>query len=180
MVTATRLKRVSWLLAAALLIGIVVECRRVREVLRYDRAVQAGDLAAAAELDAPEGAFAAALAAQRNGDPEAALRAYGAVATDDVALWASVQYNLGNLYLRRALDLGEGAGGDVVGPLFELAKQAYRDVLRAQPSAWDAKYNLELALSVQPDVQAAEAAAEAMPEHSRHAVATQRKFERLP
>jgi mxaK protein len=153
---------------------------RVERLVRYDRAVHAGDPAGAAELDAPEGAFAAALAMQRKGAADEALRAYAAVSTRDAALHASVQYNLANLYLRRALDLGDEAGGDVVGPLMELAKQGYRDVLRVQPRAWDAKYNLELALSVQPDVEAAEAGAEAMPEHSRRAVATQRKSERLP
>ena len=180
MVAAPRLKRSLWLLAAVLAAAIGVECMRVDRLVRYDRAVRAGDLAAAADLDAPEGAFAAALALQRKGDGDDALRAYAAVSTRDSELHTSVQYNLANLYLRRALDLGEEAGGDVVGPLLELAKQGYRDVLRAQPRAWDAKYNLELALSVQPDVEAVEAAAEAMPEHSRRAVATQRKYERLP
>jgi hypothetical protein len=33
---------------------------------------------------------------------------------------------------------------------------------------------------VQPDVIDSESAAEAMPEHSRQAIATQRKLERLP
>jgi mxaK protein len=180
MVAAARLKRSLWLLATVLAVTIGVEGLHIARLVRYDGAVRANDLAVAAKLDAPEGAFAAALAMQRKGDTDDALRAYGTIGTRDTALHTSVQYNLANLYLRRALELGEGAGGDVVGPLVELAKQGYRDVLRTQPHAWDAKYNLELALSVQPDIEAAEAGAEAMPEHSRRAVATQRKYERLP
>ena len=40
-------------------------------------------------------------------------------------------------------------------PLVELAKQSYRDVLRDNPADWDAKYNLERALWLAPEVDEA-------------------------
>jgi len=57
--------------------------------------------------------------------------------------------------LRQALAGGTRADA---GPLVELAKQRYRDLLRAEPQDWDARYNLERALRVAPEEQ--ESAAE--------------------
>ena len=37
-------------------------------------------------------------------------------------------------------------------PLIELAKQSYRDLLREDPGDWDARYNLERALWLAPEV----------------------------
>lgn len=180
MVAADGLKRWLWLAAAVLALAATWEGLRVREALRFDAAVRVDRLEDAGRLEDPRGAFAAALALQRVGEFESALRAYGAITAKDDELQSALRYNLANLYLRRALELGEAAGGDVTGPLIELAKQEYRDVLRADSAAWDARYNLELALSVQPDVGEVDDEAVAMPEHSRRAVATQRKLERLP
>ena len=179
MVAAGRLKRGLWLAAVALALASAWEGLQVREAVRFDEAVRAGRLEEAGRLDDPRGAFAAAVALQRKGEFEAALHAYGAITATDDALKSALRYNLANLYLRRALELGDAAGADVTGPLIELAKQQYREVLRMD-EGWDARYNLELALSVQPDVDDADSGAEANPEHSRRAVATQRKSERLP
>ena len=38
-------------------------------------------------------------------------------------------------------------------PLIELAKQSYRDLLREDPNDWDARYNLERALWLAPEVE---------------------------
>ena len=69
------------------------------------------------------------------------------------------RYNSGNLLMRQALSLREaatdtGADPESAGqalPLIELAKQSYREVLRADPGQWDARYNYERAQRALPD-----------------------------
>jgi mxaK protein len=180
MVRSSGLTRVLWVALTVLVVVTAWECVRLRDVLRFNAAVRADQLSSAAERDSPEGEFAAALILQRKGAFERSLHAYASIRGGSPALAAAVRFNLANSYLRRAFELGDAAGADVIGPLIELAKQEYRAVLRADSHAWDAKYNLELALSVQPDIGDVESDAVAMPEHSRQSVATQRKFERLP
>ena len=49
--------------------------------------------------------------------------------------------------------LKNGTSGAVQSlPLIELAKQSYRDLLRENPGDWDARYNLERALRLAPEV----------------------------
>ena len=67
MVGASRLKRWLWLAAFALFAAGAWQVVRIREASRFNAAVRADRLAAAAELDAPEGDFAAALILQRKG-----------------------------------------------------------------------------------------------------------------
>lgn len=177
---ARRVRLGLWAAAVLLAAGAGYECVRIQRALAYAEAVRADDLEAAARIGGARGAFASGLAAQRAGDLDAARRHYDAALARDGALRADVRYNLANAYLRRVLELGDEAGDDVVGPLIELAKQQYRDVLRIDPGAWDAKYNLELALTVQPDVEETPPADEFNPERSRQAIATQRKLQRLP
>ncbi len=58
-------------------------------------------------------------------------------------------FNLANAYLRQGMrrDLSKSR----TGPMLELAKRRYRDLLRAIPNDWDARYNLELALRLAPE-----------------------------
>ncbi|CAB3759614.1 hypothetical protein [Paraburkholderia solisilvae] len=67
---------------------------------------------------------------------------------DDIS--RAAQFNLANLYLREAIAAGTH---DAIksGPLIELAKARYRDLLRADPGDWGARYNLERALWLQPE-----------------------------
>jgi hypothetical protein len=52
---------------------------------------------------------------------------------------------------------GRGRGIRRLPAAVELAKQRYRDLLRAEPQDWDARYNLERALRSAPEEQEASA-----------------------
>ena len=100
----------------------------------------------------PEAQFARALSLSRAGQTEAALKAYKDVAQGGRAdLRLAALYNLGNLHLREAQRTGTDDPTQSL-PLIELAKQSYRDVLRSQPADWDARYNLERALQLAPEL----------------------------
>lgn len=60
-------------------------------------------------------------------------------------------YNLGNVYLRRAIAAVEQDQPTQAGTLAELAKQSYRRALRIRPEHWSAKYNYEVAARLMPD-----------------------------
>ena len=100
----------------------------------------------------PEARLARAMALAKGGSPEDAAKAYKSLIQADRAdLKAAALFNLGNLHLREALKNGpEDAANSL--PLIELAKQNYRDLLRDNPTDWDARYNLERALWLAPEM----------------------------
>ena len=101
----------------------------------------------------PEARFARALALARAGESDAAIKAYKALIEGDRRdLSQAARYNLGNLYMRDALENGAAQAFRSL-PLIELAKQSYRDVLRNEPADWDARYNLSRALLLAPEVE---------------------------
>jgi mxaK protein len=84
-------------------------------------------------------------------DYDGALAAYKAIVQsnrDDLRLIAL--YDLGNLHLHRAIQYGLADEAQSL-PLTELAKQSYRELLRRDPTDWDARYNLERALRLAPE-----------------------------
>ncbi|MEZ5594349.1 MAG: hypothetical protein R3F53_28115 [Gammaproteobacteria bacterium] len=62
------------------------------------------------------------------------------------------RYNLATLYLQRGLQLQTNEQSDTALPLLELAKELYRERLRADAGHWDSKYNLEQALRAAPEL----------------------------
>ena len=125
---------------------------RLAQAERVARAIAHATAPAAADRDVVEARFAQALALGATGHYEPALRAHKALVQDAHGpLREAALYNLGNLHLREALKNGTTAS-DAVAPLVELAKQSYRDALRADPADWDARYNLERALQLAPEV----------------------------
>jgi mxaK protein len=118
---------------------------------------------------APEVKLAHAGALARAGAHDAAFKAYsgvirsGAPDTAQDALGRQALFNLGNMYLRQGLAQGTAEAL----PLVELAKQRYRDLLRATPGDWDARYNLERALRLAPEEQEAVAEEDNVPVERR-------------
>ena len=65
---------------------------------------------------------------------------------------AQVRYNLGNLYLDQAIEHTDAFQIDQALPLAQLAKDAYRAALRLNSDHWSAKYNLEVAMRLLPEM----------------------------
>ncbi|GAB4266358.1 MAG: hypothetical protein Kow0065_17220 [Methylomicrobium sp.] len=70
----------------------------------------------------------------------------------DASFQAKVRYNLGNLYLAQAVEQAEAMNVNEALPLAGLAKQAYRQALSIDSQFWDAKYNLEVAMRLLPEM----------------------------
>ncbi len=70
----------------------------------------------------------------------------------DSALQAKIRYNLGNIYLHLAVVKTEAMAVNEAMPLVALAKQAYRQALALDSQFWDAKYNLEVAMRLLPEM----------------------------
>jgi mxaK protein len=152
---------------------------RLEHASRVNAAI-AGASAGALDDSAPEARFAHAAALAKAGEYDAALTAYKALIQgerSDLRLAAS--YNLGNLHLHEALKNGPDAATESL-PLIELAKQSYRDVLRNDPADWDARYNLERALWLAPEVDAGAAEDEGPPPPTERSVTTARARLDLP
>lgn len=122
------------------------------EIARIAAAPVSKEASALPPRSARELQLAQALALSQAGHHEAALKGYAALLQngerDPVAQQAL--FNLANMYLRQGLAQEAGAA-----PLFELGKQRLRDLLRAAPQDWDARYNLERALRLAPEEQEA-------------------------
>lgn len=108
---------------------------------------------AKADVSVPEARFAQAVALAQAGDSDAAIKAYKEQIQGSRAdLRHAALYNLGNLYLREANREATDESTPAL-PLIELAKQSYRDLLRSEPDFWDARYNLERALWLAPEIE---------------------------
>jgi len=125
------------------------------QLLRSNRINSAIVSAAAVGLDAnvPEAQFARAVALAQAGKSDPALKIYKALSHDTHAgIRRDALYNTGNVYMRDAARRNSDEGFESL-PLVELAKQAYREVLREWPDDWDARYNLERALRLAPEME---------------------------
>lgn len=100
----------------------------------------------------PEAQFARALALARAGKSDPALVIYKTLARSTRGdIRRAALYNTGNVYMRDAARRNSDEGFESL-PLVELAKQSYRELLREWPEDWDARYNLERALRLAPEL----------------------------
>ena len=124
-------------------------------LVRSDRINSAIASSQATGLDSrvPEAQFAQALALAKSGKSDPALKIYKSLGRGTrTDIRRDALYNTGNVYMRDAARRNSGKGFESL-PLVELAKQAYREVLRQRPDDWDARYNLERALRLAPEVE---------------------------
>jgi len=140
---------------ALLALAVAASALRLAQAERLGDAIARATAPAAADRALPEARLAQGLALAAAGRHEPALQAYKALVRDERgALREAALYDLGNLHLREALRRWP-TDRDAAAPLVELAKQALRDALRVDPADWDARYNLERALQLAPEVDAA-------------------------
>jgi mxaK protein len=142
------------LASLALAVPAALQAMRLRQAGAINAAIAQAADPAGRPGDFPEARFAHAQALARTGPYEAALAAHKALVQEERGtLRTAALYNLGNLHLRQALRNGPARALEAL-PLVELAKQGYRDALRADPGDWDARYNLERALWLAPEIDA--------------------------
>lgn len=147
----------SWLLLAASLITAAIN---TLEVIRLDNQndlisqLQEGQDINANELASalPETRLARATYLQKQHKAQDALENLSLILNQgDTKLQAKTRYNVGNIYLRQAIDQVESGHIDEAKTLVTLAKQSYKEALMRDSSFWDAKYNLEVAMRLLPD-----------------------------
>ncbi len=137
--------------SAALLITEIVRWSATTD---YNEAIAAERYADAVHRDDDHALFAAAYAAQREGNFQEARVIYAKLEhSDDEQLRAAAFYNTGNSYLQQVATINRETDEDLALPLIELAKGSYRDALSIEPELWDARYNLERALQWLPDTR---------------------------
>lgn len=115
----------------------------------------AGHDAAIATLSSasPEVRLAKAIYLVKQHRPEDALATLSAILEQgDARLQAKIRYNLGNLYLSQAIVQVDAARLDEARTSVTLAKQVYKQAMQRDSQFWDAKYNLETAMRLLPDL----------------------------
>jgi mxaK protein len=139
-------------LLALLAAALAVDAVHLSRIRLLNRAIADGSVASLAGDFPPEAMFARAYDLERRGDHQAALNLYKQLESGgDRTLRQATQYNTGNVYLRQALVARDSDSLQQMLPLAELAKNAYREILREDSQDWDAKYNLERTLRLVPD-----------------------------
>ena len=166
---------------AAVLAALAVDLYALLGERRVNAMLARDEIARVAERDTVRGRFARAFRLHADGQLQAAIDAYGAIASESVPELRTAQYfNLANLYLERAVELERADELQGAMSLVELAKQNYREILSRDPHHWDSRYNLTRALEMLPDIAAVDYENERNPERSPQAPRAARSYEGLP
>ncbi|MBQ0958517.1 hypothetical protein KAK06_06050 [Ideonella sp. 4Y11] len=162
------------LLSAVLLTHAAWQARQ-RQVLRHSvqAALRAPVAASAVPAAAPPAQrFARAQRLAADGQHDAALGLFRAL-HDDPRLGPAARFNGANALMRQAVALRDAGQADAAYPMVELAKEAYRELLRQDPGDDAARYNLERALRLNPEEDAPDLSA-AGPARGERAATTMR------
>ncbi|MGB8855887.1 MAG: MxaK protein [Burkholderiales bacterium] len=168
------LKRIG-LVTIVLMLFMGFELWSIARIKSWNRQIMKSEITEVQSSSPPQVKFARARELDGKNDQSAALVLYkGLEAQGDLVLRNDARFNSGNLYMRKAQALRDTPLESQAVPLVELAKQSYREVLRADPQNWDARYNLERALRVQPDADEGTVGEFVAPLNSERAVTTMR------
>lgn len=168
-------------IVAGLLLVLAYDGVRLYQDLQFNDALANSATFGAGAVNDPYRQFARAHTLQQRHDFKAAVEAYAAIsARSGSRLQNDVTFNLANLYFQEALRLQQAGDDDLAMPLIELAKQNYREILRADSAHWDAKYNLELALLMAPETDPIDVLGERNPERSPRAISKMQSRQALP
>jgi len=173
----TRRRALRWTVGALLLLAVLAlhDVWQLHRVARWNEMI-AGTPPLADEAAAPrELRFAQAHAHAASGASETALNRYAALYADD-ALGGAARYNSANLLLRQAIELQASPQPGQALALIELAKENYRQVLRRDPGAWDARYNLERAQRLVPEPEQIDDAPPELNRNAERAATTMRAY----
>ncbi len=119
---------------------------------KYNTAIAQAQFEEAESFMGDYGLFAQAYAAQQQGEYQNARIIYSTLeSAENEALRLAAVFNMGNTFLQQASAIDIETDTDLALPLIELAKLSYREVLSIDSQQWDARYNLERALQLQPD-----------------------------
>jgi mxaK protein len=175
MALTRKAKRACTALSVALLAALAIDAVRLYRTEQVNSAILQGQALELPDAPTPQAWFAQAREFEIKGDLQRALASYKRVQIEGPpALRVAARYNSANAYLRQALELSGEDQRQLMLPLVELAKEGYRAVLRADPSHWDAKYNLERALWLVPEADDELAQEPEAMENAERAVTTMR------
>ncbi len=158
---------IAGLIAAVLL---VISLLQLKRAAAFNHNLEQENYALAAQDESPYGIFTQAYQLQQNGEFDAAIEQYARVENEvDKVFQQSVHYNMATLYMQRAMVVRQAGDHDIATPLIEISKHLYKQLLRFEPTNWPAKYNLEQALKLAPEIKEEKFPDDVMPERSPEA-----------
>jgi mxaK protein len=173
--SSPRATRAVWVLLALLVLVAALDGARLWRLQRWNALIASLQVPADVQDVPAQARFAQAHALAASGATDAALQRYRSL-HDDRALGQAARFNSANLLMRQALVLRAGAEPGKAIALIELAKEMYRDVLRADPQHWPARYNLERAQRLLADPDETEAAPPESKPNAERAATTMRGY----
>jgi len=173
--TGRRRTRVALALLVAVAVLAALDAAWLARQVRWNDAIARAELPAEPDDALPvEVRFGQAYAQAAAGAGDAALKSYRGLQSEPSVAQAA-RFNSANVLMRQASALRATPQPGQAIPLIELAKQTYREILRADPGHWDARYNLERAQRLLPDPEENEAPP-AVPRNAERAATTMRGY----